>query len=205
MGVGAIFISTLALRRLPVPHDPPQNQQEMLAAMLQPIVSFIVLGSILIRKSSPAALCNNHTWSSSSIINNQDGLSIPFFSVSQEMHVSLSRTLTSRSGQTNNPDWLLWARRAPPPELSPGEAGDETQTTTVDVEAGLTSTPEIPTSGASTIREPQHQKQSSSAQASQTSETLMAQGVLPPPGIINNIMSPSSPQLTKAVRFPSDQ
>ena len=121
------------------------------------------------------------------------------------MHVSLSRTLTSRSGQTNNPDWLLWARRAPPPELSPGEAGDETQTTTVDVEAGLTSTPEIPTSGASTIREPQHQKQSSSAQASQTSETLMAQGVLPPPGIINNIISPSSPQLTKAVRFPSDQ
>lgn len=50
MGVGAVFISTLALSRLPVPHDPPQDQQEMLAATLQPIVSFIVLGSILIRK-----------------------------------------------------------------------------------------------------------------------------------------------------------
>ena len=52
MGVGAVFISTLALSHLPVPHDPPQNQQEMLAAVLQPIVSFIVLGSILIRKFS---------------------------------------------------------------------------------------------------------------------------------------------------------
>jgi sodium/hydrogen antiporter len=49
MGVGAVFISTLALTRLPEPHDPPQNQQELLAATLQPIVSFVVLGSILIR------------------------------------------------------------------------------------------------------------------------------------------------------------
>jgi hypothetical protein len=50
MGVGAVFISSLALTRLPTPHDPPQNQQELLAATLQPIVSFIVLGSIIIRK-----------------------------------------------------------------------------------------------------------------------------------------------------------
>jgi hypothetical protein len=50
MGVGAVFISSLALTRLPIPHDPPQNQQEHLAATLQPIVSFIVLGSIIIRK-----------------------------------------------------------------------------------------------------------------------------------------------------------
>jgi hypothetical protein len=52
MGVGAVFISTLALKRLPTPHDPPENQAELLAASLQPIVAFIVLGSILIRKPS---------------------------------------------------------------------------------------------------------------------------------------------------------
>lgn len=49
MGVGAVFVSTLALTRLPTPHDPPQNQQELLAAALQPIVAFVVLGSIVVR------------------------------------------------------------------------------------------------------------------------------------------------------------
>jgi len=49
MGVGAVFISTLALSELRVPHDPPQNQEEFLAATLQIIVSFIVLCSIIIR------------------------------------------------------------------------------------------------------------------------------------------------------------
>ena len=49
MGVGAVFVSTLALTRLPEPHSPPQNQPEYLAATLQTIVSFIVLGSIFIR------------------------------------------------------------------------------------------------------------------------------------------------------------
>ncbi|KAK0186438.1 Sodium/hydrogen exchanger [Armillaria mellea] len=49
MGVGAIFVSTLALTRLPEPQYPPQNQQELLAATLQPIVSFVVLGSIIIQ------------------------------------------------------------------------------------------------------------------------------------------------------------
>ncbi|KAK0440284.1 Sodium/hydrogen exchanger [Armillaria borealis] len=61
MGVGAIFVSTLALTRLPEPQYPPQNQQELLAATLQPIVSFVVLGSIIIH-----------------------GLSIPFFSFDLE-------------------------------------------------------------------------------------------------------------------------
>ncbi|KAK0225802.1 Sodium/hydrogen exchanger [Armillaria fumosa] len=47
--VGAVFISTLALTRLPEPQCPPQPQQELLATMLQPIVSFVVLGSRIIR------------------------------------------------------------------------------------------------------------------------------------------------------------
>jgi hypothetical protein len=59
MGVGAVFVSTLALTRLPTPHDPPENQQELLAATLQPIVAFVVLGSIVIRTFFPFGLSNN--------------------------------------------------------------------------------------------------------------------------------------------------
>lgn len=51
MGVGAIFVSTLAITELPEPSSPPASQNELLAATLHPIVSFIVLGSILIRRS----------------------------------------------------------------------------------------------------------------------------------------------------------
>lgn len=47
MGVSAIFISTLALTRLSEPHIPPRNQEERLAASLYPLVSFVVLGSII--------------------------------------------------------------------------------------------------------------------------------------------------------------
>lgn len=50
MGVGAIFISALALHKLPIPHNPPENEQELLAASLEVIVAFVVLGSVFIRK-----------------------------------------------------------------------------------------------------------------------------------------------------------
>ncbi|KAF9066958.1 Cation/H+ exchanger, partial [Rhodocollybia butyracea] len=49
MGVGAVYISTLALTELSTPHDPPQNQEELLALYIQPVVAFLVLGSIIIR------------------------------------------------------------------------------------------------------------------------------------------------------------
>ncbi|TFY83606.1 hypothetical protein EWM64_g396 [Hericium alpestre] len=49
MGVGAVFISTLALSRLEAPHCPPQNQEELLAVTLQPIVAFVLLGSIIVQ------------------------------------------------------------------------------------------------------------------------------------------------------------
>jgi hypothetical protein len=87
IGVGAVFISTLAQSRLEVPQNPPSSQQDLLAIALQPIVSFVVLGSILTH-----------------------GLSIPFFSAGR-------RTLTlSRSMITDQPDWLQWVRRVPPQE-----------------------------------------------------------------------------------------
>jgi sodium/hydrogen antiporter len=59
MGVGAIFISTLALKQLPAPHSPPETQQELLAATMQPIICFIVLCSIIIREQRYRRLPNN--------------------------------------------------------------------------------------------------------------------------------------------------
>jgi hypothetical protein len=49
MGVGAIFVSTLAKHRLPTPNYPPKTQTDYLTASLQPIIAFIVLCSIIIR------------------------------------------------------------------------------------------------------------------------------------------------------------
>ncbi|RDB16672.1 putative Na(+)/H(+) antiporter C3A11.09 [Hypsizygus marmoreus] len=76
---------TAALHKLPNPHNPPQNEEEFLAACLQPIVAFVVLGSIIIH-----------------------GLSIPFFSLGKST-ISLSNTLTSRSSN-KTPDWLIGIR-----------------------------------------------------------------------------------------------
>jgi len=85
IGVGAVFICTLAQSRLEAPQNPPISQQDLLAIALQPVVSFVVLGSILTH-----------------------GLSIPFFRVGR-------RTLTiSRSLAIDQPDWLLWIRRDAP-------------------------------------------------------------------------------------------
>jgi sodium/hydrogen antiporter len=52
MGVGAIFVSTLAVTRLPEPDHSttPRSQPELLSLVLRPIVSFVVLGSIVIRE-----------------------------------------------------------------------------------------------------------------------------------------------------------
>jgi len=50
MGVSAIFVSALALHRLPEPQNPPQTQEDILAMALQPVVGFIVLASIIVRE-----------------------------------------------------------------------------------------------------------------------------------------------------------
>ncbi|KAJ8523184.1 hypothetical protein ONZ45_g326 [Pleurotus djamor] len=88
MGVGAIFVSTLALTRLPEPQDPPQGQAELLAVVIHPIVSFVVLVSIIIH-----------------------GLSIPFFSLGRRATRTLSISTTFT--RSNGPDWLIWTRRMP--------------------------------------------------------------------------------------------
>ncbi|KAJ3577017.1 hypothetical protein NP233_g11 [Leucocoprinus birnbaumii] len=95
MGVGAVFVSTLALHRLPEPANPPRTQEDILALSLHPVVGFVVLVSIIVH-----------------------GLSIPFFNVGRGIH---SRTLT-RTGTFGTrtrtfgpvvPDWLLSVRRSP--------------------------------------------------------------------------------------------
>ncbi|KAL5528414.1 hypothetical protein ACEPAF_7550 [Sanghuangporus sanghuang] len=76
MGVGAVFISALAISELPVPSNPPATQNELLATALHPIISFVVLGSIIIhglsisvfylgKNTIPRTLClATRTWAS---------------------------------------------------------------------------------------------------------------------------------------------
>ncbi|KIM37934.1 hypothetical protein M413DRAFT_448196 [Hebeloma cylindrosporum] len=89
MGVGAVFISTLALHRLPAPQNPPVTQHDQLALMIQPIVSFVVLSSIIIH-----------------------GLSIPFFNLGENVTRTISQSATLNSNRAY-PDWLLGTRRNP--------------------------------------------------------------------------------------------
>ncbi|KAG6334248.1 hypothetical protein ID866_4839, partial [Astraeus odoratus] len=80
MGVSAVFVSTLARTRLPSPSDPPANQPETLAATIQPIVSFVVLCSILVH-----------------------GLSIPFFNAGRELARSVTiNSINWQRSTTNN-------------------------------------------------------------------------------------------------------
>jgi sodium/hydrogen antiporter len=81
---GAIFISSLATEILPRPQKPPANQAEHLATLIQPVVAFMVLCSILIH-----------------------GLSIPFFSLGRRV-TTVTRTW---SRQPSHSDWALHTRR----------------------------------------------------------------------------------------------
>ncbi|KAJ1299428.1 hypothetical protein OPQ81_004946 [Rhizoctonia solani] len=65
MGVGAVFISMLALTELPPSRGRTDSQIDCVSASIQPIVSFVVLGSIFIH-----------------------GISIPFFSLSTWFHAT---------------------------------------------------------------------------------------------------------------------
>ena len=102
MGVGAIFISTLALHYLPPPLNPPQTQQDILTLSIYPIVSFVVLSSIIVRTSA----VTTSSFHSTHIL--LDGLSIPFFNLGQNVSrtVSLTATLTSHRSRFQ-PDWVL--------------------------------------------------------------------------------------------------
>ena len=109
MGVGAVFISTLALHRLPTPNDPPVTQQDHLATMIQPIVSFVVLSSIIIRKSF-IILVVRVTYERTTL--HIDGLSIPFFTFGVNLSRTISRSTTLNSTRVY-PEWMLGIRRNP--------------------------------------------------------------------------------------------
>ncbi|KIL62106.1 hypothetical protein M378DRAFT_187418 [Amanita muscaria Koide BX008] len=112
MGVGAVFVSTLAVHKLPVPTYPPETQEDLLALTLQPIVTFVVLGSIIIH-----------------------GLSIPFFNMGRNMKtrtLTFARTITTHGTATRfgAPEWLnqISAGFKPPmtnPEVVPAPQPDD--------------------------------------------------------------------------------
>ncbi|KAK1223104.1 hypothetical protein PQX77_014032 [Marasmius sp. AFHP31] len=84
IGIGAIFISTLAAEVLHQRADHEDEQTELLQKAIQPIVAFMVLCSILIH-----------------------GLSIPSFSLGRRVH-SVTRTWsrhTTIGGTQQAPDW----------------------------------------------------------------------------------------------------
>ncbi|KAG0708414.1 Sodium/hydrogen exchanger family-domain-containing protein [Suillus ampliporus] len=85
IGIGAVYISTLAAQQLPKPNNPPANQSEFLALTIQPIVAFMVLCSVAIH-----------------------GLSIPFSLLGRRVH-SVSRTW-SRHATPATPDWATHTR-----------------------------------------------------------------------------------------------
>lgn len=86
IGIGAIYISTLAAQQLPKPSNPPVNETEFLALTIQPIVAFMVLCSVTIH-----------------------GLSIPFSLLGRRVHSVGSRTW-SRHATSNIPDWATHTR-----------------------------------------------------------------------------------------------
>ncbi|KAG9316358.1 Sodium/hydrogen exchanger family-domain-containing protein [Chiua virens] len=128
MGVSAVFVTALALSRLPKPADPPENQAQLLAATIEPIVSFVVLGSIIVRTFS---------FDSRSVIGasyvSTDGLSIPFFNLGREVHshsTSLAYTWTRLRTGATLPEWLFQLRRTEDNPAAPAVNTD------VDVEHG---------------------------------------------------------------------
>ncbi|KIM41196.1 hypothetical protein M413DRAFT_43557, partial [Hebeloma cylindrosporum] len=90
IGIGAVFISTLALEFLHHNHkegNPHNAQIAILEGTIQPVVAFMVLCSITIH-----------------------GLSIPSFSLGRRVH-SVSRTWSRRDTQTSAPpDWTTQTR-----------------------------------------------------------------------------------------------
>ena len=123
MGVGAVFVSTLALHKLPSPSYPPETQQDYLALMLQPIVTSVVLGSIIIRASFFLLF-----YMAFSHQGPPDGLSIPFFNVSRSMKSrtsTLARTLTRPGALLSPPEWInqISAGWTPPSGVQEETAG----------------------------------------------------------------------------------
>ncbi|KAF9445304.1 hypothetical protein P691DRAFT_762626 [Macrolepiota fuliginosa MF-IS2] len=95
MGIGTIFIATLAVHRLPEPRSPAETQQDILATALHPVTSFVVLVSIIVH-----------------------GFSIPFFNVGMKLYRHRPSFNTPGThtetlvGVAQPPDWILSVRHS---------------------------------------------------------------------------------------------
>ncbi|KAF9531593.1 Sodium/hydrogen exchanger family-domain-containing protein [Crepidotus variabilis] len=100
MGVGAVFVSSLAIHRLSESADSAdETQKDLLILALQPIVAFIVLASIIIH-----------------------GLSIPFFNMGRNVSRTVSLTATLTNPTRSYPEWLMGTSRNPTlPQQQPTE------------------------------------------------------------------------------------
>lgn len=136
MGVGAIFIATLARHHIPEPiNDGDTSQVDLLQETVVPIVSMLVLASVLTH-----------------------GLSIPFFVSGRRVHTTLTYTWSRNPSMATNagdePAWTTHARRIIPGQdveinrddeegdvglqhrmekSSQGDTSDSSQTRTIDV------------------------------------------------------------------------
>jgi len=129
MGVGAVFISTLALTKLPEPRNPPETQLDLLALCIQPIVAFIILCSILIH-----------------------GLSVPLFMMGKRVRsVSKSWSVTVTR---DKPEWLNMTRAGRPSSATVSISSQFAQADIVErgpsVRRRGTPMPSYPGSGANT-------------------------------------------------------
>jgi len=111
MGVGAIFIGTLAVSSLPAAGtvvDPHHAEQvERIRVVLIPIVSFLVLSSVITRRVSLVLLT----------LTSSDGMSIPFFSLGRRVHsitYTWSRNPSMDTRRDDEPAWTTHARRIQP-------------------------------------------------------------------------------------------
>ncbi|KAF8309345.1 hypothetical protein DL93DRAFT_1767443 [Clavulina sp. PMI_390] len=107
MGVGGIFISTLALTYLPeAQKDNPQGQLQILATCIQPIVSSTILGSILVHGLSiPAfSLVRNVTLSRSTTMNTQTEWIGEMQHIERGAVTPRSETIAATPSRANSPE-----------------------------------------------------------------------------------------------------
>ena len=106
MGVGAIFISTLAMTKLPTPTVPPETSLDRLSLIVQPVTYFLVLSSILVH-----------------------GLSIGFHSVGKQVttrvhtRVMSYRTMTQQTDDSGSV-WKRLLRSSRPKRKGPISKAD---------------------------------------------------------------------------------
>lgn len=152
MGVGAIFIATLARTQLPVDaEESPDDQVQLLAHTIQPVVAFLVLCSVL---------CH--------------GLSIPFFSLTKRVH-SITHTWSRTSfDRGDDPAWATHTRRINPGDKITINRDDDGVAIRANMDADDGPDDGTADRGGGIIDEKPADQQGSSSTASDSSQTMAA-------------------------------